>query len=1285
MTYKCPSKKCQRPYKTEQGYHRHLNECGLYKELYAKKPVREKATVEEPAPAPMVVDDPPEPELAPTRSTRARRFPKKYKDLTTDTKNLPSIIPQSKVITTAPPKSIDAALPTPAAPPPWKGRLRRSPTNKFGLFDVWKEYPGTSPPLSKEGRVGDIPTFGTADDSENDATNKTKADAMDKDLDAEPDDIRDENREYWKGFGPLRKDVAKQSVSSACAPFANSSVFRLVKFFYTTFSDASIKGFNAFVNGVLKAKDFKLSDIPKKFSLQKELKKLDNINTTESPFAYSGVWYESTVSIALPAEGQKVPEIKAPRLNVDGVHHRKLVEVIRSAFTGTDSANYHYTPVKTFWQPTADSKEQRVYGEVYQSDAFWEEHEAIVQSLPVDKRDMPVAVAAMMLSSDSTHLANFGSASLWPCYLYLGNQSKYERGKPSSYAAHHLIYIPTLPKDLQDQYQEAHPGQPASANTITFLKRELIQAVWRLVLDGEFKAAYKDGLVIDCGDGITRRIFPRFFTYSADYPEKVMLSSILFLAKRGCPEDLTEKVYFDELGTTNDLRRRAHLRVDNEARRKRIDKARKYIFDKGKGPAAKNVTNILGENSEAPVRNAFSEFLSPFGFNFFSLFVPDLLHEFELGVWKATFTHLMRILHTCTGNQIQILNKRFREVPTFGRDTIRKFCNNASSMKKMAARDFEDLLQCSLPVFECLLPEPHNKIVLDFLFVLSCWHATAKLRLHTEETVKNLGVLTRAVGMSARKFRAKVCRAYTTRNLPSEEAARGRRKQRAAANKAAAGKAKKNAKKSKGKKASSSEDTEAKPTVADEGKKRLFNLNTFKFHALGHYIKAILNIGTTDSYSTQMGEQEHRRVKRFYVHTNKRRAFARQVARHYRRQALLRGIEHRYNMSKLQDNSVDNGPTVPPSKAEPLRKASPNARYQMSNSDVYPIVVRPWVEKHKDDPALTNFYDDLRSHLLARLLQHEQHYSDAEFTTRQLNRVVMDTKAIYRHKVLRINYTTYDMLRMQDSINPRTEHNDIMVLANESDSVLGFRPHPYWYARVIGIYHIDVSLLDEDCQNIVKEEVRIDFLWVRWFARPKNSIGFEDHRLQQVAFIDTDLENSGAFGFIDPADVIRAVHMIPAFSGGRTGEYMGKSIARHHREKDTDYAYYNVNPFVDRDMFARFSCGGPGHGTPLPYYPIQIPSLFAKLPSQGKRGAPNDDAQSDEDVGRTVEEDKELDTNEFEEYGYNQDTDTDNDDEDDEEVVEEDVQKDPEGGLGPEDEEEVEDQDEIGELGYAAW
>ena len=45
-----------------------------------------------------------------------------------------------------------------------------------------------------------------------------------------------------------------------------------------------------------------------------------------------------------------------------------------------------------------------------------------------------------------------------------------------------------------------------------------------------------------------------------------------------------------------------------------------------------------------PFQNAFSEKLSPFGFNMFSMMVVDLLHEVEIGVWKAVFIHLLRLL-----------------------------------------------------------------------------------------------------------------------------------------------------------------------------------------------------------------------------------------------------------------------------------------------------------------------------------------------------------------------------------------------------------------------------------------------------------------------------------------------------------------------------------------------------------------------------------------------------------------------------------------------------------------
>ena len=40
------------------------------------------------------------------------------------------------------------------------------------------------------------------------------------------------------------------------------------------------------------------------------------------------------------------------------------------------------------------------------------------------------------------------------------------------------------------------------------------------------------------------------------------------------------------------------------------------------------------------------------------MFAVDLLHDFELGVWKSVFQHLIRMLHACGNENIQMLNER---------------------------------------------------------------------------------------------------------------------------------------------------------------------------------------------------------------------------------------------------------------------------------------------------------------------------------------------------------------------------------------------------------------------------------------------------------------------------------------------------------------------------------------------------------------------------------------------------------------------------------------------------
>jgi hypothetical protein len=56
------------------------------------------------------------------------------------------------------------------------------------------------------------------------------------------------------------------------------------------------------------------------------------------------------------------------------------------------------------------------------------------------------------------------------------------------------------------------------------------------------------------------------------------------------------------------------------------------------------------------------------------------------------------------------LSPRFRQIPTFGLDTIRRFSNDVSAMKKFAARDFEDLLQVA-PYLELSIRKSNLHII----------------------------------------------------------------------------------------------------------------------------------------------------------------------------------------------------------------------------------------------------------------------------------------------------------------------------------------------------------------------------------------------------------------------------------------------------------------------------------------------------------------------------------------------------------------------------------------------
>ena len=171
-------------------------------------------------------------------------------------------------------------------------------------------------------------------------------------------------------------------------------------------------------------------------------------------------------------------------------------------------------------------------------------------------------------------------------------------------------------------------------------------------------------------------------------------------------------------------------------------------------------------------------------------------------------------------------------------------------MKKLAARDFEDLLQvryshfiilliliryiqCSIPVFDGLLPQKHDKMLSKLLFDLTTWHSLAKLRLHTDTTLTNLETSSTRLCDLLQKFKTDTCSAYVTQDLPSEEAARGRRQ---------AAKAQKTAEAEKG---------AGQVQAPKKAKFRAFNMETYKLHSLPDVPAAIRAFGVTENTSTK--------------------------------------------------------------------------------------------------------------------------------------------------------------------------------------------------------------------------------------------------------------------------------------------------------------------------------------------------------------------------------------------------------------------------------------------------
>lgn len=456
--------------------------------------------------------------MYPTRSGRQRRLPQRFQDLVpsllTSVPHVPQPIPRELTSTEPPPPS---SSPPPFEPEPF---VYETEPNAFGLYRSYTTFPQNDPE--------DEQCLDKACDSPG--------------LSVAPDPQAQPRWSSGPGLAPVDESqpVNDSTEENPYAPFLNPSVFRLMDWYMDGNTTKTLDGTNDLVRNVILADGFDKEHF-RDFSAHREARRLDEAkktkgNTSVPDFLSENIWKKGSVTLRLPKKDATYDsETEAPTVTIDGIYYRSLREVVKTAFQDESARSFHYTPHRLLWKATPDSPPERVISELYNSDIFLEEHERLQKQPREPNCDLETAIASIMLWSDSTHLASFGNASLWPIYCYFGNQSKYERARPTQFAAHHLAYIPSvslthsycyvaltiaqLPDWISDEYERIY-GSPPKDAVLTHLKRELMHAIWNLILSDGFVEDYKHGIITHCADGIVRRLFPRLFTYSADYPEK---------------------------------------------------------------------------------------------------------------------------------------------------------------------------------------------------------------------------------------------------------------------------------------------------------------------------------------------------------------------------------------------------------------------------------------------------------------------------------------------------------------------------------------------------------------------------------------------------------------------------------------------------------------------------------------------------------------------------------------------------------------------------------------------
>jgi hypothetical protein len=187
----------------------------------------------------------------------------------------------------------------------------------------------------------------------------------------------------------------------------------------------------------------------------------------------------------------------------------------------------------------------------------------------------------------------------------------------------------------------------------------------------------------------------------------------------------------------------------------------------------------------------------------------------------------------------------------------------------------------------------------------------------------------------------------------------------------------------------------------------------------------------------------------------------------------------------------------------------------------------------------------LKDHLLARVLNKQYDTEIPVFTEKDHNELHISEDCLEHRYGMNIYHTTYDLRRGKDRVNMKN-CSHVMTLSQDDH-------HPYTYAKVLAIFRANILH-----GPTMSDEARMDILWVRWFKVDKTlRAGWKAKRLYRLKFVPS-LED-GAFGFLDPDDIIRGSHLIPGFTLGLQAHSSTNPASAWDPKKEFDWAAYYVN------------------------------------------------------------------------------------------------------------------------------